>query len=48
VTTFKHPSGYIFKRVTSISRPFLNVTSNIQYLGGIDQVSAYPFLPVFS
>lgn len=29
VTTYKHPSGHIFKRVTSISRPFMNSTNNI-------------------
>lgn len=39
ITTFKHPSGYIAKRVTSLTRPFMATTKNIQYLSGVDQVS---------
>lgn len=36
VTTYKHPTGNLFKRVTSITRQFLGSAQNMHYLAGID------------
>lgn len=36
-TKYKHPSGKIFLRVTTMVRNYLDKSNSIQYLGGVDQ-----------